>query len=82
LIPEILRACGAEVIEAGRSEEFVPIDTEAISEHHLQMLKQLVIENRAEHGRIHAIISTDGDSDRPLVVGVNETLNEENQELD
>jgi phosphomannomutase len=82
LIPEILRACGAEVIEAGRSEEFVPIDTEAISEHHLQMLKQLVIANRAEHGRIDAVISTDGDSDRPLVVAVDEIQKEQNQEIE
>jgi phosphomannomutase len=48
LIPEILRACGAEVIDAGRSEEFVPIDTEAISDHHLEMLKKLVVENQAK----------------------------------
>jgi phosphomannomutase len=82
LIPEILRACGAEVIEAGRSEEFVPIDTEAISDHHLQMLKQLVIENQEKYGRIDTVISTDGDSDRPLVVAVDKILNEQNQEAD
>lgn len=82
LIPEILRACGAEVIEAGRSEEFIPIDTEAISDHHLQMLKQLVIENQEKYGHIDAVISTDGDSDRPLVVAVDEILNEKNQATD
>ncbi len=75
LIPEILRNCGAEVIEAGRSEEFVPIDTEAISQVHLQMLKQLLIENQ-DQGPFDAIISTDGDSDRPLVVAI-DTLEDE-----
>ncbi len=70
LIPEILRDCGAEVVEAGRSEQFVPIDTEAISKDHLQMLKQLLLENQ-DKGPFDAIISTDGDSDRPLVIAVN-----------
>ena len=82
LIPEILRACGAEVITAGRSEEFVPIDTEAISEQHLKMLKELVMENKVKYGCIDAVISTDGDSDRPLLVGVDEIQNEGNQEPD
>jgi phosphomannomutase len=70
LIPEMIRDCGAEVIEAGRSEQFVPIDTEAISQNHLQMLKQLLLENQ-DQGPFDAIISTDGDSDRPLVIAVN-----------
>ncbi len=70
LIPDILRDCGAEVVVDGRSDQFVPIDTEAISEEHLDMLKQLVVKNQAEHGPIDAVISTDGDSDRPLVVTV------------
>ncbi len=69
LIPEILRNCGAEVIETGRSEEFIPIDTEAISQNHLQMLEKLLTENLAK-GRFDAIISTDGDSDRSLVIAV------------
>ncbi len=69
LIPEILRNCGAEVIEIGRSEEFIPIDTEAISQNHLQMLEKLLTENLAK-GQFDAIISTDGDSDRPLVIAV------------
>jgi phosphomannomutase len=79
LIVEILRRCGAEVIAAGRSEEFVPIDTEAISDQHLQMLKALVVENRTKYGHIDALISTDGDSDRPLLVAVEEIENEQKQ---
>ncbi len=72
LLPKILENCGAEVICTRRSDEFFPIDTEAISETHLQMLADIVQEQRAKHGHINAIVSTDGDSDRPLVVGVDE----------
>jgi len=79
LLPEILRSCGAEVIEAGRSDQFVPIDTEAISTAHLQMLEGLVVENREKYGKIDAVISTDGDSDRPLVVAVDETAGQGGQ---
>jgi phosphomannomutase len=72
LLPKILENCGAEVICAGHSDEFFPIDTEAISDTHLQILAEIVQKQRAKHGHIDAIVSTDGDSDRPLVVGVNE----------
>ncbi len=70
LLPRILEMAGAEVIPVGRSDEFVPIDTEAISEAHLRMLSEFVTEQQSRHGRIDAIVSTDGDSDRPLIVGV------------
>ncbi|MEA3410752.1 MAG: phosphomannomutase [Pseudomonadota bacterium] len=73
LFPVILERAGAEVIRAGRSDEFVPIDTEAISDSHLAMLEFLVLEARSTHGHVDAIVSTDGDSDRPLVVGVEDT---------
>jgi phosphomannomutase len=72
LLPEILGHSGAEVIPAARSETFVPIDTEAISDEHLEMLAGVVAEQRRLHGPIHALVSTDGDSDRPLVIGVDE----------
>ncbi len=72
LLPKLLRNLGAEVIPAGRSDIFVPIDTEAISNEHLTMLLKFVLKERARYGRIDAILSTDGDSDRPLLVAVNE----------
>ena len=72
LLPRILENTGAEVFPVGRSDEFVPIDTEAISDAHLRMLSDFVTEQQNEHGRIDAIVSTDGDSDRPLIVGVAE----------
>ena len=72
LLPRILSNAGAKVIPAGRSDAFVPIDTEAISQQHLHMLLALALEQRKPHGRIDAVVSTDGDSDRPLVLGVEE----------
>ncbi|MEO6953814.1 MAG: hypothetical protein ABI321_18575, partial [Polyangia bacterium] len=70
LVPRILRALGAEVIGAGRSETFVPLDTEAITDEQLAHLATLVREVEASSGPVDAIVSTDGDSDRPLVVAV------------
>ena len=73
LLPAILRMAGAEVICMARSDEFFPIDTEAISDQHLLELGELVKQAQSEHGRIDALVSTDGDSDRPLVLAVNES---------
>ena len=70
LVPRILRALGAEVVGAGRSETFVPLDTEAITDEQLAHLATLVREVEASSGPVDAIVSTDGDSDRPLVVAV------------
>jgi phosphomannomutase len=70
VVAEVLRGLGAEVIPVGRSERFVAIDTEALSEAHLAQLQALVDEVRGAHGEVHALVSTDGDSDRPLVLGV------------
>lgn len=70
LVPEILRQLGAEVIVAGRSDTFVPIDTENIDAAQLAIIQQLADESIAQNGHIDAVISTDGDSDRPLVLGV------------
>ncbi|KAL2811229.1 Phosphoglucomutase, first 3 domain-containing protein [Aspergillus granulosus] len=62
---EILAKLGAQVTPAGRSETFVPIDTEAIDAAQLATLQKLYDEN---NGPFDAIVSTDGDSDRPLLV--------------
>ncbi len=68
LLPLVLRELGANVVVAGRSEEFIPIDTEAVSAQMLTELQALV----DAHGgaALDAVVSTDGDSDRPLVLGV------------
>jgi phosphomannomutase len=70
MLVELLRRAGAEVIPAGRSETFVPIDTEAIDDVQLQIIQGLAEAAWHEHGPIDAVVSTDGDSDRPLILGV------------
>lgn len=65
LVREILTALGADVVAIGRSEEFVPVDTEKISDTS-SVTKGMLASWAAEHSPF-AIISTDGDSDRPLV---------------
>lgn len=62
LLVEILHGLGAGVTSLGRSLEFVPVDTEAIREEDVALAAQWSREHRLD-----AIISTDGDSDRPLI---------------
>jgi phosphomannomutase len=62
----ILEGLGAEVLACGRSEQFVPIDTENIEAARLAAMQQIA----DEAGRVDAVVSTDGDSDRPLILGV------------
>lgn len=70
LIADILRGLGAEVLPCGRASAFVPIDTEALGEEGLATLQRLADETRATGVDIDAVISTDGDSDRPLVAAL------------
>ena len=69
VLGRILRDLGAEVVSAGRSETFVPIDTENVTEELLDRLEGLVAAE-AKGLRLDAVVSTDGDSDRPLVAAV------------
>lgn len=62
VIGEILQALGATVTPLGRSEVFVPIDTEAVGNDDRQQAAAWI----AAH-RLDALVSTDGDADRPLV---------------
>jgi phosphomannomutase len=66
LLVEVLERLGAEVVAAGRSDTFVAIDTENIGAPQLATIQALA----NEHGSFHAIVSTDGDSDRPLILGM------------
>ncbi|GAB4264563.1 MAG: phosphomannomutase [Deferrisomatales bacterium] len=63
LLGTILRGLGAEVVPVGRSERFVAVDTEDVSPADESRLAGHV----AEHGAA-ALVSTDGDGDRPLLV--------------
>jgi phosphomannomutase len=70
ILVEILEQLGAEVIPCGRSNTFVPIDTENIEDGQIAAIQILADKASAEHGRLHAVVSMDGDSDRPLLLGV------------
>jgi len=70
LLVDILRRLGAEVIPVGRSDTFVPIDTENIDTEQLAQIQALADEAWTQHGPLDAVVSTDGDSDRPLILGV------------
>ncbi|MEZ8302252.1 phosphomannomutase [Vibrio splendidus] len=59
---KIFEAFGAEVISLERSDQFVPIDTEAVSEE--DTLKAI---NWSKEYNLDLVFSTDGDGDRPLV---------------
>lgn len=61
IIPQILENLGAHVIRKGRSSTFVPVDTEAVES--LAHFQQWIKEHSAD-----ALVSTDGDGDRPLIV--------------
>ena len=59
---EIFEQLGATVISLGRTNNFVPIDTEAVSEEDRKRGNQW-----AKEHKLDAIFSTDGDGDRPLL---------------
>lgn len=58
----VLTGLGAEVERLGFSEAFLPVDTEAIRIEDVALARDW-----ACTGRFDAIVSTDGDGDRPLV---------------
>lgn len=70
VVARILHELGAEVLAVGRSETFIPIDTENINGEQLDKLEELAVAAEANGRPIHAVVSTDGDSDRPLLTAV------------
>ncbi|OBQ69505.1 phosphomannomutase [Mesorhizobium erdmanii] len=62
VIVDILEALGAEAVPLGRSTHFIPVDTEALRQEDLALLK-----GWAAAEPFDAIVSADGDGDRPLV---------------
>jgi phosphomannomutase len=59
---EILTELGARVKIIGRSEKFIPVDTEAIRKEDIIFAKEI-----CSIGEFFCMASTDGDSDRPLL---------------
>jgi len=62
LLRSILEGLGATVISLGRTDIFVPIDTEAVRSEDVAQARKWAGENSFD-----AIVSTDGDADRPLI---------------
>lgn len=62
LLGAVLQGLGARVMALGRSETFVPVDTEAVDPATRQALRGWA----ATH-HLDAIVSADGDADRPLL---------------
>jgi phosphomannomutase len=59
---KVLHGLGAQVTRLGRSDAFIPVDTEAIRPEDVASAARWGQENDFD-----SIVSTDGDSDRPLV---------------
>jgi len=70
LLFEVLQSLGARAIPCGRTDTFVPIDTENVDATQLGEIQRMADEVTAAHGPIDAVVSTDGDSDRPLLIGI------------
>jgi phosphomannomutase len=62
LMQEIYESLGAEVTRLADSDVFIPVDTEAIRAEDVALASRW-----AEQHGFDAIVSTDGDSDRPLI---------------
>jgi phosphomannomutase len=62
VLVKIFTGLGAEVTPLGRSEKFIPVDTEAIRPEDVKLAADW-----AATGKFDALVSADGDSDRPLV---------------
>jgi len=62
VLVKILSHLGAEVTPLGRSDRFIPVDTEAIRPEDVQLAADW-----AKTGKYDALVSADGDSDRPLI---------------
>jgi phosphomannomutase len=62
IILEIVKGLGADASALGRSDTFSPVDTEALRPEDVELAAKWAAEDSYD-----AIISTDGDSDRPLI---------------
>ncbi len=63
LLVRLLEGLGATVIPVGRSDHFVPVDTEEVTDEDQARYRGMAAAHRPD-----AIVSTDGDGDRPLVI--------------
>ena len=59
---QVLAGLGAKVVPFSRSENFIPVDTEAIRKIDIELAKRACIKRDFD-----AVVSMDGDADRPLL---------------
>lgn len=59
---DVIAGYGAMTLALGRSDHFIPVDTEAVSTQTIELLR-----GWAKEHDLDAIVSADGDGDRPLV---------------
>jgi len=62
LLPDILSQLAAEVIAIERADHFIAVDTEALRDEDRALAAKAVKKHRLD-----ALVSTDGDADRPLI---------------
>lgn len=68
-LADALGQMGAEVVRLARADHFIPVDTEAVDAETREMLKRWCTDHALD-----ALVSTDGDADRPMVVDASGTL--------
>ena len=66
LLVQVLRHAGAETVSLGRTDTFVAVDTEAFGDAVFSPLKGWIASEKLD-----AIVSADGDGDRPLLMDGN-----------
>ena len=69
MLLDVFARLGADVVELGRSPDFIPVDTEAVDPAIRVQLKSWAMDYTLD-----AIISTDGDGDRPLMTDATGTV--------
>lgn len=62
VLGDIVEALGGQIVRLGRSRTFIPVDTEAVRPE-----DQVLASRWSAELKLDAILSTDGDSDRPLL---------------
>ena len=62
IVVALVEALGGTAVSLGRSDRFIPVDTEAV-----RLEDQMLAREWAADLKLDAILSTDGDSDRPLL---------------
>lgn len=66
ILVALVKALGGDAVSLGRSDRFIPVDTEAV-----RPQDQALAREWSAALKLDAILSTDGDSDRPLLADEN-----------